>query len=150
MVDLIDLCSNNSALPRTPEELRALLDPSDAPKPIRSARQRFKLKKRLGAEACEEIARRYEAGETAQVLADEFKVSKSGVLVLLRSRNVVMRRLAVSSEQTVQLVDGNQQGKTVAALKLEMGIALGSIQRALKVAGVQMRPRGFQSTRSEN
>lgn len=128
--------------------MRALLDPSDAPKQIRGAGQPFKLKKRLGAEACDEIVRRYEAGEIAQVLADEFKVSKSGVLVLLRSRNVVMRRLAVSPEQTAQLVDGYKQGKTVAALELETGIAHGSIQRALKAAGVQMRPRGFHAGRN--
>jgi len=80
------------------------VDPFDAPKLIGGTRRPFNLKQRLGAEACEDIVRRYEAGEIAQVLADEYKVSKSGVLVLLRSRVVVMRRLAVSPEQTGRIL----------------------------------------------
>jgi hypothetical protein len=148
-VDLIDLCNSKSALPLTPVEMRALLDPSSATTRISNASQPFKLKQRLGDETCDEIVHRYESGETAQILADEFKVAKSALLVLLRSRSVIMRRRAVTEEQTAHLAEGYARGKTIAALEQETGIAHGSIQRALKAAGVQLRPRGFQPNASD-
>ena len=92
----------------------------------------------------EEVIRRYEAGETAQALAEEFKVSKTALLALLRQNNVVVRRRALTDDQIADLAQRYEAGKTIAALEAETGIPHASIQRALKRAGVQLRPRGFQ------
>jgi hypothetical protein len=143
LVGVIDLCSNNSVLPRTPEELRALLDPPGPPVSIASASQPFKLLQRLGEERCAEIVERYEGGETAQVLADEFGVAKSALLILLRSRSVVVRRRSLTDEQVSHLAREYTSGKTIAQLETATGIPHGTIQRALSNAGVKMRPRGF-------
>ena len=145
MVDVIDLCSNNSALPRTPVELRALVTPAgDGAVKIAQPRT-HKLGQRLGEERCAEIAVRYAAGETAQALADEFEIARSALVNMLRSRNVVVRRRALTDEQIERLRHAYEAGATIAALEADSGVPHGTIQRALKGAGVEMRPRGFKS-----
>lgn len=150
LVEVIALCSNNSALPRTPVELRALVasGSSGGAKIVRP--QIHKLGQRLGEERCAEIAQRYEAGETAQVLADEFGVARSSLVSMLRARHVVVRRRALSAQQIGALCSAYETGTTIAALEASTGIPHGSIQRALKSAGVEMRPRGFQSPSSRS
>lgn len=138
---MIDLCSNNSVLPRTPVELRTLAD-SEGERTVIARPQTHKLGQRLGEERCAEIAERYEAGETAQALADEFDVARSALVNLLRSRNIVVRRRALTEKQIKGLRRAYEAGATIAALETETGVPHGTIQRALKSAGVEMRPRG--------
>jgi hypothetical protein len=104
----------------------------------------YSLDRRLGRAGRDAIVHRYEAGETAQALADEFNVSKSALLNLLRRSNVVVRRQALTEEQVHALARAYEAGKTIAALEAETGIPHGTIQRALKLKGVKMRPRGYR------
>jgi hypothetical protein len=148
-VDLMDLCSKKSELPSTPVELRALASPSSIEAGIQiTPRQTFKIDRRLGEERCAEIVARYEAGETAQALADEFGVARSALLSMLRSRSVVVRRGALTDKQIEELGRAYSSGATIASLEADTGIPHGTIQRGLKMAGVEMRPRGFQLKKS--
>lgn len=146
LVDLVYLCSKKSELRRTPVEMRALLagPGSDRalPNPVP-----YRIGQRLGQERCDEIVRRYESGETARALADEFGVAKSALLNLFRRNNVVVRRRALTDEQVAELARDYQTGKTLSELEAETGVPHGTIQRALKAAGTPMRPRGGSSAR---
>jgi hypothetical protein len=64
---------------------------------------------------------------------------------MLRSRNVVVRRKALTEAQISDLAQQCEAGKIIAALEAETSVPHGTIQRALKNAGVEMRPRGFQN-----
>lgn len=66
---------------------------------------------------------------------------------MLRSRNVVVRRKALTEAQISDLAQQYEAGKIIAALEAETSVPHGTIQRALKSAGVEMRPRGFQNNK---
>jgi hypothetical protein len=94
LVDLIDLYSKNSdGSSHTPAQQRSWAAQASgradvAPAPEHRAHA---VRRRLGADACTDITRRYATGETAKALAEEFGVARNSILNLLRENNVVVR-----------------------------------------------------------
>jgi transposase-like protein len=66
------------------------------------------------------------------------------VLTLLRTRNVTVRGRKVSRDQIAQAVREYEAGKSIAEVAKMLGFNPAAIWRALKIQGVQMRPKGFQ------
>lgn len=106
------------------------------------------VSRRLGTEACAEIVQRYQDGEKAQTIADDFSVSRNAVLNLLRANHIVVRRQPPTDEQIHQLVDGYESGLTIAELAKRHHVSTGAVRNVLKSRVVAMRPRGFQPANS--
>ncbi|MCU1557720.1 MAG: hypothetical protein JWN09_1715 [Microbacteriaceae bacterium] len=145
IVGLMRVYLTNSEDPLTPDHLASLLARATSGEardrvPVRIQR----LSARLGPDRCDELCRRYADGETAQSLADEFSVSKPAVLTLLRARNVTVRGRKLSREQIAEAVREYEAGKSIAQIAVLLGFNPAAIWRALKIQGVQMRPKGFQ------
>lgn len=137
--------------PVTTEQIQGWLEAArkgETPQPILQPHVHA-IAKRLGPEKVAEICRRYAAGEIARQLAAEFGVAQTPLIGLLRANHVMVRQQSPTQEQKVAIVRGYQSGKTIAQLEQEMGISHGSIWRALRAAGVEMRPKGWsgKSTR---
>lgn len=145
LADVITLLSNNSELTLTPVSLRkiAAIEGDDAtsiaePPSFKAHR----LEARLGADAVDEIVRRYTAGESARQLAREHEVAPSALLRLMRERKVVVRKRAVEWAETKELARLYEAGATMAELEERFGLSHGAVHRSLRRAGVSMRPTG--------
>lgn len=140
---MIDLLSNNSDLALTPDGMRKLAIPqgprSDSSEPVDF--QIHRLSARLSAEQIEHVVKRYEAGESARSLAAEFGIAPSALIRLLRERNVVVRRQAITPDQEETMARDYESGMTVAELKEKHGISHGAVLRALHRLGVEMRAK---------
>lgn len=144
---IIDVLSNNSDVPFTPERLRVLAQfrtgvleevGFEAPASFRV----HKLSRRLGDSVVDEIVRRYQDGESATSLAKEHGVAPSALLNLMREQKVVVRKRFISTELAAQMAEQYQAGATVAELQATHGRSHNAVLRALKSAGVVMRPAG--------
>jgi AraC-like DNA-binding protein len=135
----------NSEDPLTPDHLASLLARATSGEARDRAPFRIqRLSARLGPDKCDELCARYAAGETAQTLADEYGASKPAVLTLLRTRNVTVRGRKLSRDQIAQAVREYEAGESIAQIAVLLGFNPAAIWRALKIQGVQMRPKGFQ------
>jgi hypothetical protein len=103
--------------------------------------QIHRLSARLSAEQIADAVRRYEAGESARTLANEFGVAPSALLRLLRERNVVVRKQVVTPDQEQLMARDYESGMTVAELKEKHGISHGAVLRALHRSGATMRAK---------
>lgn len=127
-------------------ELRALKARAEAEASDRTTASPHihRLTARLGTAICDAICARYEQGETADALATEHGVSRNAILNLLRARAVRVRHGAPTSDQIATAISEYEAGSTIALIAQGLGLSYGAIRRALKLAGVKMRPRGFQ------
>lgn len=144
MADLVELYSNNSTIPWTPEGLEQLAKlgterrPELAPVP-RGARN---LLERIDPDQRAEIIRRYREGASASSLARELRVAPSALLKLLRADGVPVRTKSISNEQAERMKEEYETGATVQALMDRHGLSHGAVVRALHRTGTAMRPTG--------
>ncbi len=145
VVDPLSAYLTNSEDPLSPDHLASLLARATSGD---AREQQFvrvhKLSARLGEAKCDELCRRYEAGETAQALAAANGVSKPAVLTLLRTRNVTVRGKKLTREQIAKAVVQYEAGKSISEVARALEFTPTAIWRALKVEDVHMRPKGFQ------
>jgi hypothetical protein len=83
MAGIIDVLSNNSDVPFTPDGLRALAQSGTGVERFETPSSGFrvhKLSQRLGSSVVHEIVRRYQSGESATSLAKEHGVAPSALL----------------------------------------------------------------------
>jgi hypothetical protein len=140
---MIYLLSNNSEVGLTPDGLRKLTQ-QRAPRAEETEPpiyQVHRLEARLGAERVEEIVRRYQAGESARSLANEYGVAPSALIRLLRERNVVVRRQIVTPEQEATMAREYEAGATIAELERMHDFSHGAVLRALHRSGAEMRAK---------
>jgi hypothetical protein len=141
---MIDVLSNNSEFTFTPEELRKLAASTGSrdadPTPVRF--QFHRLSARLSPDQLEAIVQRYGAGESATSLAGEFGVAPSALLRLFRERSVVVRRYFVTAELEAAMAKDYEAGMTMAKIEAKHGLSHNAVLRALRRAGVEMRPMG--------
>lgn len=143
MAGIIDLLSNNSDFPFTPENLRKLAEVQGS-REHSSEPSEFhihRLSARLSSETIDEVVHRYEAGQSARSLAQEFEIAPSALLRLLREQNIVVRQQVVSPELEQLMAQDYEAGLTVAELKDKYGISHGTVLRAMHRAGVEMRAK---------
>lgn len=138
---MADLCSNHWTWPLTLEELRNLAvlgergESSDAP----AAYRIHGLSKRLGVKKVEDIIHRYEAGESARSLAEQFGVSTSAVVNLLRDNSVVVKKRRVTDAEARRMTKEYESGATMRELQAKYDLSHGAVSRALHRAGAKMR-----------
>lgn len=81
----------------------------------------------------------YQEGATSRELAAKYNVPKSSVLVLLRNEGVVRPPSRIRDEQIENAVGLIAQGKSVAIVADELGIAVRSLYHQLKQRGLATR-----------
>ena len=118
MVHTVDGRSNKSGpglLPLTAHDLAKLASKARAIKPNSvlppAGPETRSLRRRLTPEAREAIVSRYEAGESAKALSQEYGVSRDGVTRLLKSAGVAIRtQFVVTLEAAVRIVELYESG----------------------------------------
>lgn len=142
---MVELYSNNSALPVAPEGLRDLATPEEGDQRadlVARPRVIHRLADRLGTGTRAEIVRRYQDGTSANTLAKEHGIAPSALLNLLRAEHVVVRTNRVSNAEAEQLKYEYENGATVALLCERHTLSHGAVLRALHRAGATMRSVG--------
>lgn len=131
-------------LPPTPSELDELADkarafgltaqPTLAPSiPIRN------LRRRLSSETIVEVVQRYQAGQHTTALSKEYGISKSGLISLLRSEGVTLRRRPLSKAATERAVRLYKHGLTIQQVADRVDSSYGTIRNMLHREGVRVR-----------
>lgn len=105
----------------------------------------------------EEVARRYEAGEAVQQIANDIGVTQSGVRIALKRHGVTMRppvrsgtegKRVLTAEQHVEAARLYESGLSLDAVALHFKVSQHAIINALGRLGVQRRSRGGNQGRA--
>lgn len=120
---------------------------SAAQAPIQPSRPPRQLKRRLNSDTIAQILHDYREGATAAQLAAEHRLSKNGIIALLRNQGAHIRRRPIPPSITSQAAALYNQGMTIADLATRFNVARNSLRLALINNGVTMRPRGRQPSR---
>lgn len=140
---------SNPSTARAVERLARLLDDvlagtsCKAPGPS-EARPPYRLRDRLSAETVSELVTAYEAGKTADELAQAYKIGKVGILKYLHQHRVVRKRppTCLTSERVAEAAALYDTGLSAAAVGSRLGIASSTLLRGFQAHGVQRRSRG--------
>ena len=100
------------------------------------------LRRRLAPQVIAALVARYQAGESTPALSQEYGISKAGLLDLLRSEGVPMRRRAITPDDADQAAQLYERGLTIEQVRKKIGYSYGAIRRALHDKGVVLRPAG--------
>lgn len=147
MVDSVDGQSNKShLLPPTLYELQGLVAASKAVvvpvlEASRTTVQR-RLRRRLSPDVVREIARRYADGEHTPQLCQEYGISKGGLLKLLRTEGVQLRRQPVPERVVTEAARFYEGGMAIASIAKRLDVSREALRRAMLSAGITLRPRG--------
>lgn len=141
-VDLICFCSNNSALPPTPVELRKIAAASPAERPRVGSAESTRSSTYLTTSERREVVAKYADGASTRALALEFKVGKSTVLAIVTAAGVTRRFNSISSDDLQKALPLYESGLSLSQVTAELPYSQNTIRVALRDAGVQMRPSG--------
>jgi hypothetical protein len=101
----------------------------------------FPLAVRLGGDAIDHAAAAYVAGASSREIARSLGVSKSGLLELLRSRCVpIRRRRVLTAEQIAEGARLYQGGLLLREIAERFDVSTEQVRQALIRHGVRMRP----------
>lgn len=143
LVGVVYLCSNNSATPVTPTQLREILGATGDF--VRSVEPRVKRSwNRLSKEIRTTVAERYAAGETTTALAQEYGVAKSTIIGILRDMSVVMRRQPLTAEQVSEAARLYESGLSLSQVAEQLKVNQETMRVAIISAGVMIRPPAGQ------
>ncbi len=147
LVGVVYLCSNNSATPVTPTQIREILGAiGDSPRKFQPRVRRSW--NRLSDEARDEVAVRYEGGDTTTQLAEDYGVAKSTIIGILRERKVVVRRQSLSPEQVKAAAQLYESGLSLSQVAERLKVNQETMRVAIIAAGVHLRPpTGVNSSR---
>ncbi|ALJ22355.1 hypothetical protein [Microbacterium sp. No. 7] len=138
-VDIVYLCSNNSATPVTATQLREISAAiGDFPREFKPRTQR--RWNRLSDEDRATVAARYGAGETSTALAAEYGVAKSTILGILREKRTVVRRQPLAAEQVIEAVRLYASGLSLSQVADQLDVNQETMRMAVLKAGVVLRP----------
>lgn len=138
MVEIVYLCSNNSATPVTPAQIREILDAiGDSPREFQPRVKRGW--NRLSDETRAEVAIRYEAGDTTTQLAKDYGVAKSRIISILRTKNVVVRRQPLRPEQVSKAARLYDSGLSLSQVASQLDVNQETMRVAISKAGVALR-----------
>lgn len=86
----------------------------------------------------------YEEGASSRDVAAQLGVSRNAVLQLLRSTgaSVRLQRHVLSEHEADVAVERYTAGSSLAEVAVELHVSPGTVSRALRARGVQLRPRG--------
>ncbi|WP_448238434.1 hypothetical protein [Microbacterium paulum] len=138
MVDIVYLCSTNSATPVTAGQIGAISgftgDSSEKFKP-RVKRPCTRLNEGQRAE----VAERYEAGETTTQLAKVYGVAKSTIIGILREKRVVVRRQPLTPDQVNEAARLYESGLSLSQVAKQLSVNQETMRVAIMKAGVLLR-----------
>lgn len=138
MVEVVYLCSNNLATPVTPVQLREILGTAgDSPREHQPRVKRGWT--RLSDEARDEVARRYETGDTTTQLAKDYGVAKSTIIGILRAKKVVVRRQSLLAEQVSEAAQLYESGLSLSQVAARLNINQETMRVAIISCGVELR-----------
>lgn len=138
-VDLVSLCSNNSETSVTPARIREILGATRDS--VSELQPRVKRGwNRLSDEARDEVARRYEAGDTTTQLAKNYGVAKSTIIGILRGRSVMMRRQPLTAEQVSEAARLYESGLSLSQVAEQLKVNQETMRVAILKNGVILRP----------
>lgn len=101
------------------------------------------IRRRLTPHTIAELVARYKAGEHTPALSREYGISKTGLLELLRTEGVPLRRQAITPEDAEKAVRLYESGLTIKQVVEQVGYSYGTIRRVLHENGVAMRATGI-------
>lgn len=102
-------------------------------------RSSAKITYRLTTEDRQAIAARYRTGVSSRVLAEEFVVSKTSVILVLREAGAPIRNQGLSSTGTGEAIRLYEAGHSLAAIGKQMDVSADTIRKALIDQGVRLR-----------
>lgn len=123
----------------------ALTQDHDRPSAIVPApRQPYRLCDRLSPDTIAELVAAYDAGRTADDLAESYKIGKVGVLKLLHQHTAIRRKppSCLTPEQMAEAARLYQAGLSIAAIGVRLGVPSSTLFRGFRVHGVPTRARG--------
>lgn len=132
--------------PPSPAELAELAEKARVfnltahPKPVPRAPIR-NLRRRLSPETVVELARRYETGEHTTTLSKEYGISKSGLISLLRSEGVALRRRPLSKGATERSIKLYEEGHPIRQVADRVSSSYGTVRKTLRKEGVRVREK---------
>jgi hypothetical protein len=105
----------------------------DKPKP--------RSKRFLTAQDVADIAARYQAGETMQLVGSRYGISKTRVATVLRERGINIRRQGLTEGQVSEAAALYAAGKSLAWLGARYNVSHTTVAAGLRRQGVQLRAR---------
>lgn len=86
----------------------------------------------------------YTAGEGSGDLSTELGISKSGLLRLLRTEGVNLRKQPMTPLDANRAAWLHQSGLTITKLVEKIGYSYSTVRKSLNAGGVAMRPMGIK------
>jgi DNA-binding CsgD family transcriptional regulator len=103
------------------------------------------VQRRLGPEEVAELVFAYRQGVPVEELAASFRINRTTVLGHVRRHGVPKRdRRALPQDDVDKAAKLYAEGRSAEWVAGELHVAASTVRRALKVAGVPLRPRGRQ------
>ena len=102
------------------------------------------LKRRFSRQEIEEIVSRYKAGDSTPKLCRELGLSKSGILQLLRTEGVAMRKQAITTAGAKRAAHLYEDGMSITEIVEQIGYSYSTVRKSLHECGVAMRPKGIK------
>ncbi len=94
---------------------------------------------RLRDETRNEVAVRYEAGDTTTQLAKDYGVATSTIIGILRAKSVVVRRQPLTPEQVSEASRLYESGQSLSQVAERLDINQETMRTAILKAGVVLR-----------
>jgi DNA-binding CsgD family transcriptional regulator len=130
--------------------LGTVLRPSPGEPPVRPTAPlvaTLPIQRRLGPDEVIELVAAYRQGIPVEELAASFQINRTTVLGHVRRHGVPKRdRRALRQDDVERAVTLYAEGRSADWVAAELWVAPGTVRRALKDAGVTLRPRGRQPT----
>ncbi|WP_338773072.1 helix-turn-helix domain-containing protein [Nocardia vulneris] len=98
------------------------------------------LDRRLSAETIIELVEAYQAEATTTQLCEQYRLSKGGLLKILRKHRVRMRKQPLNDAQIGQAARLYAEGYSLRAVAAELGSSFSTVREALLACGITMRP----------
>jgi DNA-directed RNA polymerase specialized sigma24 family protein len=105
-------------------------------------RVRQKTTRRMPQEMLDELAARYLDGVQTPELSEQFKLSRSTVLKVLRDAGVPIRRQGLPADKVAEAVALYEGGLSLAKVAEHFSVSVTAVYNKLRAAGVPMRDSG--------
>jgi len=138
-VDLLGRYSNPDNVTRLDRILSGQGRDRPSHRPVPSLRQK---QTRLTDSDQTDVLERYLAGETANVLADEFAVNRATVFAILQRAGMKSRYRILTDDDIVSATAMYESGQSLASIAKHFDVSDGTVLNAFRRSGVPTRGRG--------
>jgi hypothetical protein len=107
-----------------------------------------RVDRRLTPQTITELVQDYRDGVSTPELRQRYELSQGSVIKILHRHGVQMRGHGMTDDDLPAAAELYCRGATLAQLGKRFGVSPNAVRRALKSAGIVMRPRGGRKPRS--